>query len=245
MPSLGKKGRPERLLILPDTHAPFEDRQAWNAMLDFAKDFKPDTIVHLGDLADFYCVSEHDKDPRRAHNLVEESQITNNLLDQLDGLKAKRKVFCTGNHEQRAERAIMRHVPGLAGAVSVDSLLHLTKRGWHVEPYMEPVKIGKLMCVHDIGRSGANAVRQAAVATGSSIITGHGHRLESLYFGTTTGERHVSAMAGWLGLADEAKYTSPVNKAAWQHGFATALMEASGDFLLSLVPIVDGRIIAL
>lgn len=212
-------------------------------MIDYAIDYKPDTVVILGDFPDFYSISEHDKDPRRANNLVQECEVTNGLLDMIDALKPKRKVYCAGNHEYRLERALMKHNPALMGAVSLDSLLHLTKRGWLVEPYLQPVKIGRLLHVHDVGKCGLNMVRDAARAAGCSIITGHGHRLEALYFGTTTGERHVSAMAGWLGDVEEAKYISPVNKATWQHGFATVVMEQTGDFRLNLVPIVEGRII--
>ncbi len=62
----------ERLLIVPDTHSPFEDRRAWKLMLRAARAFGPHIVVHQGDLADFYTVSSHSKDPSRAQSLKEE-----------------------------------------------------------------------------------------------------------------------------------------------------------------------------
>ena len=241
--SLGTKKTPSRIVILPDTHAPYEDKRAWDAAMHFCRRFKPDTLIHLGDLADFYCISEHDKDPRRSSNLLVECKTTNALLDEMDSLGAERKIFCAGNHENRLERTLMKHAPGLMGAISIDSLLGFSRRGWHIEAYQELVKVGKLFVTHDVGYCGASAVRQAAVACGHSIVTGHGHRLESLYFSKTTGESHVSAMAGHLADINEARYCSPARRAAWHHGLISCVMVEGGDFQLNLVPIVDGRLV--
>jgi hypothetical protein len=212
-------------------------------MLGFAKDYRPDTIIHLGDLADFYCVSAHDKDPRRAINVVEECRVTNKLLDQLDSLRATTKIFCTGNHEDRLNRYLMRQAPALMGAISLDGLLGFQRRGWKVIPYGSQHRVGNLHVTHDVGKSGANAVAQTAAAVGHNIAFGHTHRLACTYFGTVLGERYVSASLGWLGNAEDATYVSNVTKAAWQHGFGIATMEKSGDFRLDLIPIVNYRII--
>jgi hypothetical protein len=56
----------EPVLFVPDTHRPFHDRRAWRLFLTVARDLKPKTIVSIGDFADFFGVSSHSKDPRRA-----------------------------------------------------------------------------------------------------------------------------------------------------------------------------------
>lgn len=234
----------ERILILPDTHAPFHDPYAWDTAMRFAKKWRPHTLIHLGDLADFYSVSDHDKDPRRANNLLEECSTTNELLDELDDLGAQRKIFCTGNHEYRLERYLMRHAPALLGIASVDTLLDLSKRGWSVIPYAMHGRVGKLYVTHEAGKAGQNAVQQMAVAVGASIAFGHTHRLQVQYFGSILGDRHVSATCGWLGDKAAARYVSEIAKAPWQLGFATAIMERSGCFELQARPIVDYRVLS-
>lgn len=233
---------PGRILIVPDTHAPFHDRLVWGAMLDWAHRNGPwATVIHLGDLADFYSVSDHDKDPRRAHNLVEECAVTNNLIADLNKLGAAHRVFCKGNHEYRLDRYLMRQAPALLGAVSLDGLLHLD--GWLQVPYGQMARVGNLHATHDVGKSGQNATQQTAAAVGHNVVFGHTHRAQLLYFGTALGERYVSATCGWLGDTAAADYVSTTVKAQWQHAFGVAEMDARGDFGLQLKPIVAGRVL--
>jgi predicted phosphodiesterase len=234
----------ERILLISDLHAPFHDKKAWDALLNFAASKGCHTIVDMGDFSDFYCVSAHDKDPRRAKNLVEESEASNTCLDDVDRLGAKRKIFCKGNHEYRLDRYLMGQGGALLGAVTTDTLLRLTERGWSVFDYGHHVRVGNLYVTHDVGRSGQNAVFQAANVVGHNIATGHTHRLTQAYFGTMLGERYVSATLGWLGDPDSASYVCSAVRSTWQHGFGYVEMERSGDFDLRLVPIVNGRILA-
>lgn len=234
----------ERILIIPDTHSPFHDPLAWKTLLDFGRKWRPHTLIHLGDLADFYSVSDHDKDPRRANNLLDECNVTNALLDELDDLGAVRRIFCEGNHEYRLERYLMRHAPALLGIASVDHLLRLQERGWSRIPYAMHGRVGKLYVTHEAGKSGQNAVQQMAQAVGGSIAFGHTHRLQIQYFGSILGDRHVSATCGWLGDKASATYKSEIEKAPWQLGFATAIMERSGCFELQARPIVDYRVLS-
>ncbi len=85
-----------RVLFIPDCHIPFHDEKAWNLMLKAAREFKPDTLVVLGDFADFYSVSAHDKNPTRVSNLEYEVGIVREKRAQLDKLGATRKIFVEG-----------------------------------------------------------------------------------------------------------------------------------------------------
>jgi hypothetical protein len=245
LPALDCGKELERILLIGDVHAPFHDKYAWDAMMKFARQWRPHTIIQEGDFGDFYSVSDHDKDPRRANNLLEECKATNALFDELDDLKPERKIFDEGNHCWRLERHLMSKSSALLGAVTIDGLFHLQERGWMHVPYMSYGRIGNLHHTHDVGKSGANAVRQTAAAVGHSIAFGHCHRLEQIYFGTVLGERYTAACVGWLGDVAAANYVSEVVKAQWQHGFATALMDKGGDFELQLRPIVNYRVISL
>lgn len=211
--------------------------------MDFARQWEPHTLIHLGDMNDFYSVSDHDRDPRRAHNLMDEIKVTRTLFDEMDDLGAVRKIFCGGNHEKFLDRHIMRHAPALMGVVSYEELLGFKQRKWCHIPYREHGSIGKLHFTHEAGAAGETAVRRMAAATGHNIVFGHTHRLASMYYGTILDERYVSASCGWLGDKKSATYKSDIEKAAWQLGFGTVLMNKRGSFQLNLIPIVDYRII--
>lgn len=51
------------ILVIPDTHAPYEHPDTLEFLAAVAARFRPDTVVHLGDEADKHAMSFHDSDP--------------------------------------------------------------------------------------------------------------------------------------------------------------------------------------
>lgn len=232
----------ERLLFVPDTHAPFHDVLAWNTMMAAARVFKPDRIIVLGDLADFYAVSFFSKDPLRAQLLAQELPIVNEKLDELDSLKAKKKHYCAGNHEFRLDRYIQDKAPALWGLTSLPKLLRLKERGWQYTPYRDGIHIGKLYVTHDLGRSGANAARQARTDSENNITIGHTHRLDMCYLPNQHGVPKFGASFGWLGDFNAIDYMHKVSALrSWTHAFGIGYLEPNGNIYLQGIPIFDGQ----
>jgi predicted phosphodiesterase len=228
------------ILIIPDTHAPFHSRKAWALMLKAARVLKPHYLVSIGDLADFYSVSSHSKDPARTEKLADELVAVNQCLDDLDALGAKDKRYVAGNHEDRLTRYLQDKAPELFGVVGIPELLRLRERGWHYTPYKHHTKIGKLHLTHDVGGAGRHAAAKALDTYQHSVITGHVHRLQYIVEGNAVGEYKVSAMFGWLGDAGAVDYMhkAAVNK-NWALGFGVGYVHATtGVAYLTPVPIV-------
>ena len=233
-----------RILVIPDVHAPFHDRRAWDVMMAFARIWRPDTIVQVGDLIDGYTVSRHPKDPRVASVLEQETTATKAIREELDSLGAERKCLTVGNHDSNLERTLMEKCPALLGSLNIDSLLGLSEHRWMVVPYKQHLTIGHLHFTHEAGFCGANAVRQTGELYHHNILFGHTHRLGADYFGDVLGRRYVSASLGWLGRAECAEYEHDMRKKRhWQHGFGAVEMERDGTFQLQVMPIVDYRVI--
>lgn len=51
------------VLVIPDTHAPYEHPDTLEFLVAVAVRYKPDTVMHLGDEADKHAMSFHDSDP--------------------------------------------------------------------------------------------------------------------------------------------------------------------------------------
>lgn len=230
----------KKLLIIPDVHIPYHDKKAVKLLHKVAKSFKPDIIVVLGDYADFYAVSSHSKDPNRSNKLEFEVNAVNAELDELDDLKAKRKVFIAGNHENRLERYLADKAPELFNVVKIPELLKLKKRGWEYVPYKMDVKIGQVYFTHDIGTAGRSAVFNAINTYQGNIVTGHTHRLAYIVEGNAKGKPHVSTSFGWLGDASQADYMHRVKAARdWALGFGVGYLdEKTGIVHVNAVPIV-------
>jgi hypothetical protein len=53
----------ERILIIPDLHAPYEHQDTLEFLIDVAAKIKPTRVISLGDETDGHAISFHDSDP--------------------------------------------------------------------------------------------------------------------------------------------------------------------------------------
>jgi predicted phosphodiesterase len=236
-----KADRTTRILICPDVHIPYQDPVAWECFLRVAEQWKPDILVLLGDVVDFYQVSVHPKDPTRKITFQEEIAATNQELGRVGALKVPEVVYCEGNHETRLQRMLTAQAPQLVGMVDVRDLLQVDRRGWTWVPYGTHHRIGKLHFTHDIGHCGVYAARQSSMAFGHNIIFGHTHRAGAHYESTVNGDRHVAWMMGWLGdpSAIDYQHRAKVMRNS-QHGFGIAHLDQHGNGWVHFVPIIEG-----
>lgn len=241
---IAHSGELEAHLYIPDCHHPFADPKAWGLLVKAAHNLRARyallRIFILGDFADFYSVSSHDKDPRRVNQLSGELAVVNERLDEIDAVGADWKHFIEGNHEYRLARYLVKNAPALVDSFSVPELLHLADRGWSFTPYRSYLKVGKLMATHDVGVAGAYAAFRAGAAFEHSVITGHTHRVTSTYFSNAVGESHVSMTLGWLGSQEEIDYLHKIKTTRdWQHAFGVGLSMPDGCIHLHAAPIVE------
>jgi predicted MPP superfamily phosphohydrolase len=231
----------EPILVVPDTHVPFHDVKAWDLMMDVAHVLNPYHVIIIGDLADFYSVSSHSKDPSRVSKLSDEVKAVNHVLDELDDLGAQNKQYIAGNHEDRLTRYLAEKAPELFGIVGIPELLELEERGWGYTPYKSHYKLGKLHFTHDVGAFGRNATFKALDTYQHSVVTGHAHRLQYIVEGNAVGEHKVSAQFGWLGDTSKVDYMQQVNvNKNWALGFGAGYFNPStGIGYLTPVPIVN------
>lgn len=232
-------GALEPVVIVPDLHAPYHSKPGWNLLLQVARALRPKHLVVIGDFADFYGVSAHDKDPTRANRMDEELDAANAMLDELDALGATDKLYIEGNHEDRLRRYLMKS-PALHNVVSTERLLNLTARGWEFVPYKRHTARGAVHFTHDVGACGRNAVFRALDTYQHSVVTGHTHRMQYVVEGTAVGECKVSAMFGWLGDVEQVDYMNLASaRKNWATGFGVGYLDPSSGFVyLVPVPIV-------
>lgn len=231
----------QRLMFIPDTHRPYHDAKAWALTLKAAKRFAPHKVVVLGDFADCWSISMHDKNPARRDTFDDEVVDVNRGLDELEAATPiAERYFIAGNHEYRLERLLWKNAPQLHSFVKMEKLLRLRERGWHYTPYQDSLRIGKLYLTHDEGNAGAQAHEKARASFESNVVIGHTHRMSMSYRGTAKGTSNVGAMFGWLGSVDKIDYVHKVKAQQWQHGFGVGYLLKSGVVHMQAVPIVNG-----
>jgi len=218
-----------KALIIPDVHAGFHSVKAWDVMLKFAIDFKPDEITILGDFIDCLNLSGHGaKSPAIAARLEDEVNASNSLLDQLDSLFPEaRKVYIEGNHETRFERFIVNKCPELFGITELKFLLKIPSRvSWtwvNYGPNQKHAILGsKILARHEPLKNQPHLTLREA---GTSLFYGHVHKRQWAEKVFLTGRRDFAACPGWLGnpRSPAASYIKGIQD--WQHGFATLEVE--------------------
>jgi predicted phosphodiesterase len=231
----------EPMLVFGDAHRPYHDERAWQLMLTVGRKLRPTHLICMGDLADFYAVSSHSKNPLRVRQLADEIKDVRKGLDELDALKAKYKKFIAGNHCDRLTRYLQDKAPELFNVVGISELLQLEERGWEYTSYKDDTDVGAVHFTHDVGASGRNAAFKALDTYQHSVVTGHTHRMQYLVEGNATGEVKLSAQFGWLGDRNQIDYMhrAKVYK-DWALGFGVGYINSnSGIVYLTPVPIIE------
>ena len=234
----------KKVFFLPDTHVPYHNQSAFKIALKALNRFQPDVLVILGDFADFYSVSSHDKSPNRVAYLQDEIKAVRQCLSRIERLDIPRKIYLSGNHEYRLERYIMTKAPELFGMVETDKLFKLYENNWEYIPYRKQLKLGNLVVSHDYGSSGQSAHRTAAAKLGSSVIIGHTHRCATISRNNIHGQLLTAAMFGWLGDVTKIDYANQASMAAeWVTGFGVGYIHKDGTPILQSIPIVNNTCI--
>lgn len=244
-------GGAERILFVPDCHVPYHDPKAFALMLHAAALFRPHTICVLGDFFDFYCVSDHDKNPRRVAILDDELKAGGDALGLLDRIGARRKIFICGNHENRLARYLSRRAPELDGIIDIPGALSLKERGWQYVPYKHGIHLGNLYVTHDVDHAGKYALFHTMGDIGQSFVIGHTHRFGLTFSNDSLGKPTMGASFGWLGDFGAIDYMHAIKaRRDWSHGFGLGYL-ING--LVHLVPVpiigdscvVEGTVVTL
>jgi predicted phosphodiesterase len=172
----------ETILVIPDLHFPYEVRRAVQSCVRFGEQLKPDRVVLIGDVVDFYAVSRFDKNPLRKERLKDELHSAKEFFDYMQStIPGKPKYdMLEGNHEDRLRKYLWRNAPEIAdlGGTSVPELLGLASRGitWH--PGTSPLHLGPLTLMHGnrIRKLGGATAKAISDEREQTIICGHSHR---------------------------------------------------------------------
>lgn len=237
------KPKYKRVLFVPDIHAPFHDKKAIKALVAFAKWYKPDVVIYMGDLVDFYAISRFVKDPNRTLKLQEELDSAVGVLKQIDtAINGSQKYFLKGNHEARLQKYLWTDAPAIANlrTMRLDRLLKLEELGIK---YLEQGRMkfrGMIVKHGDLVRKFAGYTAKGEFdATGMSGVSCHTHRLGVYRVSNEAGD-FMWVESGCLCRLD-AEYMGG-KRPNWQQGFPIGFYKAgSRRFNVETVPIINGK----
>lgn len=263
-------------LVLPDMQVGFRrnmvtgeltsihDRKAMDVALQIARYIKPDRIVLLGDNLDLPQESKYPTGPEFFFTTQAAAVELAWWLAQFRDIDPTMEIdYIAGNHDIRAEKALMMNAISAYGLKSVDDLngppllsipklLGLDKLNitYHPNyPHGKVVLNDNLVCIHgETAKSESGATVSAVVKdTRVSVIQGHIHRYEvatkTLWGADDTAYMYTAASFGCLCKIDPGAVPGAKAYQNWQQGVGIVYYEETGlqQFRQEFVPIINGR----
>jgi predicted phosphodiesterase len=174
-----------KILVLPDAHAPWVNWKALEQAYRWRLSHKPDLVVCLGDITDQKIWSRWQKD-------VDDVSPSDEFLAAEKALKKMHKMFpemtiLRGNHDVRIlSKAVEAGIPAQMFN-DVDSVFNY--KGWKWIPHSTKLVIktprGPILFVH--GDEQGGTVAQKSRILGMSVVQGHTHKVSITYTTTLKG----------------------------------------------------------
>jgi predicted phosphodiesterase len=206
-----------KVLILPDLHAPWIDWKAVEQAYQWSKRHKPDLIVQLGDITDQKIWSRWQKD-------VDDASPSDEFIAAEKALKRLHKMFpkmtiLRGNHDTRiASKAIEAGVPAQMFK-DIDQVFNF--KGWTWIPQNSKFQIktvrGPVLFVHGDEQGGTIAAKSRIL--GLSIIQGHTHKVSITYTTTLNGTVFGAEMGCLMDVNSKAAKYAAANPVGCSIGF--------------------------
>jgi|TARA_E500000318_G_scaffold25044_1_gene25098 predicted phosphodiesterase len=168
----------KRLLILSDTHFPYQMPGYFEWIKKLRDKIKPTQVIHIGDLVDFHAISQH------LHS-AELPNIKYEIKDAIRCIKKLRKIFPAampiiyGNHDIRIQRLAEKSAIPNSFLRHINDILEIEKKWkwtWHDKLIVELPNKTKVFFTHHFKSN----VVASAKELGMSYVAGHQHTLSQL-----------------------------------------------------------------
>lgn len=158
------------------------DLKAWETVLKFASDFKPDIWIHGGDMLDCGVISHHNHGKPGATEglklIADAAEGRALFIDPVEEIIGKGDlIYIIGNHEDWLTD-LTDQIPALEGLIDLKTLLKLNK--WSIIPQGGAYNLGKLTFIHgDTVKGGEHVAKNAVINYERNIRFGHHHTYQA------------------------------------------------------------------
>jgi predicted phosphodiesterase len=234
-----------KFIAWPDTHVPYQNRDAVDVAEQISAWYKPDEMVVLGDFIDMAPVSHWNKEnirEREGMRLQRDYIAAHDLLKRITK-NVKKLTYIEGNHEDWVRQYVDRN-PELEGMIEPEVGLkfeELKKTGLKIKhiQYGQVHNIGKLWFTHGT-YTGANHAKKHVDAYGRSIVYGHLHDVQMAIKVSPidVDDKHLGLSLGCLADKNPAYLKNKPNN--WVHCIGVGYVRRDGTFNIDPVIISNG-----
>ena len=232
-------------VFITDTHwvAAEEMHPAYRLVKRFIRAFKPDVLIHGGDLSDWEFLAKFNKEKLRLladKTYRKEYDLIQRELDFYQKY-CKGVHILLGNHDMRVYDAID-CFPSLEGLVEFENQLDLGDIKIYSQ-LEQPIKFGKLGVLHGWYHTKHHTDKHLEEYSGN-LLYGHMHKHQlsaKILYGQGGLEIEAQSIAC---LCDKQPDWYKGRPSHWQHQFAVIYWFANGDFQVFPINIIRNRFVA-
>lgn len=218
------------VVVFSDAHYwPGEASTAHRAMLKVIRKLKPAAVIANGDILDGATVSRHEPNGWEVRpTLLDELKAVQARLREIEQAAGKHAILhrTIGNHDIRFDRRLAGQVPEFKGIGGTSLADHI--------PNWSPswsIFINEHTMVKHRWHNGIHAAYNNTLKAGTSIVTGHLHRLLVTRWADYNGPRY-GVDTGTLAETDGAQFDyAEDNPRPWGSGFAVLTFDEDGRLL--------------
>jgi len=170
-----------KVAMIPDMHMPYHDEKAVMAILNVVSDWQPDLLVQMGDLLDFYQISQFSRDPRSITMLGDDLYEAGQMLGKFRQAAPNADIhWIKGNHENRWDRHLVKNSAEFYALFEENSFLRYMDIAEHNVQFHEYdyVHRGFQFTHGDIVRKFAGyAAKEMHTRSNMNGAMGHTHRM--------------------------------------------------------------------
>jgi predicted phosphodiesterase len=226
----------KRWMAVSDSHGDMIDPDAAKIALEFAKYFKPDIRVHLGDVFDFRCLRGKASEDEKNESMQVDIEHGLQFIKEYNPTAILR-----GNHDERLwdlatkSNGNLRQLSSLLIDQILDTIGDVPMMPYHKRDGV--YRIGKLKMIHGY-HSGITAAKQAAMVYGS-VIMGHVHSIDHQPIPGI--EARMGRSIGCLCRLDMDYNRAQPQTLRHAHGWAYGLLYGSGQYTCYQAEKLSGR----
>jgi len=213
------------------------------AVKSFAKYFKPDIVVHGGDLGEWeflMSINERKLQLISGKTYLREYDVINRELDFWKPLPKEKLYLLLGNHDERVYKAIEKN-PMIEGSLEWENRVDL--KGVHFARWRQPdqpVRIGIPYFAHGWYTNLHHAKKHLESFSGN-IIYGHVHKFQEASKLLHAQNQEIQAWA--IGCLRDRNPDWIAGPNEWQNGFALFYLNGKKTFNVYPVNIINGTFI--
>lgn len=184
----------ERILVIPDQHAPYHHPDTLDFLSAVAKQVSPELVVNLGDETDYHALSFHDSDPN-LDSAGAELEKAKTWLKKLERMFPEQLV-CDSNHGSMVFRKAKHHgIPVQVLKSYREVLFGKGGKGWQwAESWRVRTPAGDVMFKHQP----SGDILIDAAHNQANLMVGHHHGKFSVEYSASSQFLYWGAYSGCL-----------------------------------------------